>query len=168
MSDPRLVGVLLGHIRLPRVEASTKPARDLVAMTARSWKLDDTIVYRARLAASELATNAVRHGGGTEMLIFSTRVGTRLRAEVHDASPVMPERHDPAVTDESGRGLLIVDDVVTECGCYRTVTGKAAWFEIETAWPLDPPPTTASAPDTKGPATPTTRNANPRSAVRLR
>ncbi|WP_192810013.1 ATP-binding protein [Actinomadura rudentiformis] len=146
MSDPRLVGVLLGHIRLPRVEASAKAARDLVAMSARAWDVGDDVAYRARLAASELATNAVRHGGGTEMLVFSTRVGTRLRVEVHDASPALPVRRDPAVTDVSGRGLLIVDDIVTACGCYPTATGKAAWFEIEAAWPREPGPVTGPRP----------------------
>ncbi|GAA2572650.1 ATP-binding protein [Actinomadura fulvescens] len=137
MADARLVGVLLGHIRLPMNDASPRAARDLVAMTARAWALADEVAYRARLATSELATNAVRHGSGTTMLVFSTRVGTRLRAEVHDASPLMPVRRSPAVTDVSGRGLVIVEDIVTDCGCYSTRFGKATWFEIDTTWPID-------------------------------
>ncbi|MFI0445845.1 ATP-binding protein [Actinomadura sp. 6N118] len=123
-------------VRLPVSDASPKVARDMANAVARSWELEDDVAYRARLATSELATNAIRYGNGGTIQVVVSRRQRCLRGEVHDGSPVLPVRQQPGLC-ESGRGLILVEDVVTACGAYVTPFGKAAWFEIEAKWPLD-------------------------------
>ncbi|MBO2451108.1 ATP-binding protein [Actinomadura barringtoniae] len=129
--------VVLGMIRLPATDTSAKAARDLAAAVARSWQLESDVEYRARLVTAELATNAIRYGSGSTIRVVVSRAGTRLRGEVHDGSVRLPVRQRPTPCDESGRGLILVEHVVTACGSFVTETGKAAWFEIEAKWPLD-------------------------------
>lgn len=129
--------VVLGMIRLPAIDTSAKAARDLAAAVARSWQLDGDVEYRARLVTSELATNAIRYGKGSTIRVVVSRAGNRLRGEVHDGSVWLPIRRTPGPCDESGRGLVLVEHVVTSCGSFVTATGKAAWFEIEAEWPMD-------------------------------
>src|SRR5215472_13350862 len=42
---------------------SARMARDFTATTLRGWQLDD-VIFEAGLIATELVTNAIRHGAG--------------------------------------------------------------------------------------------------------
>jgi anti-sigma regulatory factor (Ser/Thr protein kinase) len=127
-------------LRLPLLGISPKAARDLIETIGRTWNLSDEIVYAAKLAVSELVTNALIHArgmpGGTVTIIVS-RVGKVLAVEVHDASREAPQIRNATETAESGRGLILVSDVTDACGHYFTPFGKAVWFEIKGDWPLD-------------------------------
>lgn len=86
------------------------------------------------LVASELMTNAVRHGRGR----VSFRVAwcakrERLRITVWDGglsrAPVSPSR--PPDDAESGRGLLLVAALAADWGQYSMPAGgKAIWAEL--------------------------------------
>lgn len=92
------------------------------------------------LLVAELAANAVRHGRlpGRDFslrLAFEAPAGL-IRIEVSDASPVRPptESPTPALDDESGRGLLLVDILATRWGTTpRLPLGKTVWAEVAVA-----------------------------------
>lgn len=81
------------------------------------------------LAADELLTNAIVHGGGTGRLRCWVS-GHRLHCEVSDAGPGLPAHHKagelPAADRPSGRGIWLVrrlcDDLAITTGrCGTTV-----------------------------------------------
>ncbi|MBO0801638.1 MAG: ATP-binding protein [Nocardiopsaceae bacterium] len=68
--------------------------------------------------------------GDIEMVIRCLR--GRLRVDVHDASPVLPEPElDTPADAETGRGLMLVDTLADEWGFYRTTSGKAVYFSLK-------------------------------------
>jgi anti-sigma regulatory factor (Ser/Thr protein kinase) len=73
------------------------------------------------IAVTELATNSIRHGGGTGMLRVWAE-GDRLVCEVADAGHLTDPLagHRPVEDDHGGHGLLLVNHVVD---LLRTHTG---------------------------------------------
>lgn len=79
------------------------------------------------LIASELATNALRHGGGSATVHLSTDGPTYL-LEVVDRAPESPPQ--VAVDRDSGNGgfgLVLALGVALEAGWFRTETSKCVW-----------------------------------------
>jgi anti-sigma regulatory factor (Ser/Thr protein kinase) len=89
-------------------------------------------VYDAVLLTSELVTNAVTHtAGGSELSAYYDPSLGRLRVEVSDTSPVVPELREGAPgTGPGGRGLRIVDTVAARWGTTLLPSGKYVWFEL--------------------------------------
>jgi hypothetical protein len=92
------------------------------------------LVDAATLGVSELVTNALLHAGGGIAVRISDTDG-RLRVEVYDESPTLPERV-PSVGLEAdtnpsmvGRGLRILDAISLAWGVYDEETGKCVWFQ---------------------------------------
>jgi serine phosphatase RsbU (regulator of sigma subunit)/anti-sigma regulatory factor (Ser/Thr protein kinase) len=84
---------------------------------------------RAKLAVSELATNAVRHGRG-EITIRAELGRERLLVEVIDEGPGFePIVHEPELEQLGGWGLNIVDVDTSRWGMREGTTH--VWFEIE-------------------------------------
>jgi anti-sigma regulatory factor (Ser/Thr protein kinase) len=86
--------------------------RRAVAAHADRTALPDRRVTDLVLIASELAANAVRHGGGKGRLRLRVRTDT-LELEVSDRGPGMPHPHPlprrrPEPTLTGGRGLWLV------------------------------------------------------------
>lgn len=98
------------------------------AMTARH-RAD--LAETAELITDELATNAVRHGGGR----FTMRASVdrqRLRVSVTDrrgSSPVTV--YSPGHDLETGRGLTIVEAMASSWGIERQSAEKMIWFELD-------------------------------------
>jgi anti-sigma regulatory factor (Ser/Thr protein kinase) len=106
---------------------------------ARSWVVEQLrgldrpdLVDAARLAVSELVTNAILHGEPP----ISVRLGgtpAHPRVEVHDRSSDPPSARD--MPDEArllatvGRGLGIVATYSTAWGAEMSARGKVVWFE---------------------------------------
>ena len=81
------------------------------------------LAFTTALVVSELVTNAVRFAGG--------RVGLRLIredgliCEVADLSDAQLRLWRARSTDEGGRGLFLVAQLITGWGCRCGRTGKA-------------------------------------------
>ena len=85
------------------------------------------------LMVSELATNCIRHtDSGFDLTII--RDGPDIRVEATDGAGGTPTMRSPKPTDESGRGLKIVDMLSARWGVQpRASAGKTVWFMISDA-----------------------------------
>jgi anti-sigma regulatory factor (Ser/Thr protein kinase) len=105
------------------LSTSDDPGIDL-----RSPDLDDVLVM-----VSELATNAISHGGGG-FEVSLLRSGDQVRIEVVDSSPAVPQAQWVPAGATSGRGLAIVDALSDAWGVTALEGGgKAVWFEARTS-----------------------------------
>lgn len=85
----------------------------------------------AELLTDELATNAVRHGGGWFAMTASLD-GRRLHVIVSDGRTESTlEPNPPGHEGEVGRGLTIVNAMASAWGVNQTDSGKAVWFELD-------------------------------------
>ncbi|MFI8264622.1 MULTISPECIES: ATP-binding protein [unclassified Streptomyces] len=91
------------------------------------------------LVATELATNAVRHGGTPARITLALRcpgTGQRVvRLEVEDSGPGFDPRsraYPVRVESCTGRGLLLVDMLSSAWGVRPTATGQMVWAELAT------------------------------------
>ncbi|MFJ7997568.1 ATP-binding protein [Streptomyces sp. NPDC096310] len=97
-----------------------RQARQCLCGRLVQWELPH-LVEPVGLLVSELVTNGFRYGAGTTVAV-SLRLaegaeGDVLRLTVWDGSPQCPQICLPGLSAEGGRGLLIVEAVVTEwCG----------------------------------------------------
>jgi len=102
-------GVLSGRFGPGDVPAT----RRTVASWARSCGLSDEQVEALQLAASELATNSVRHGGGEGTVAMWTEPGVAV-VEFSDSghlrNPLSGRLHPPA-EQVGGRGLYLVNQL---------------------------------------------------------
>lgn len=84
----------------------------------------------ARLVASELTTNAIRAGSTVVSLVIELHHDA-VKIEVHDDAAGQPTVRAADPTAETGRGLLIVDDIATDWGAEpRDDGGKAVWATL--------------------------------------
>lgn len=90
----------------------------------------------AQLAISEIVTNALVHAG-TAMRLRILLADRRLRVELSDGSPRLPSQRDFGTQAATGRGLLLVEEVVDRWGAHPTPDGKVVWFEISDLAALD-------------------------------
>ncbi|MGW0822539.1 ATP-binding protein [Streptomyces sp. NPDC002845] len=85
----------------------------------RYWGPEE-LVDPAALVISELVTNALEHGAGTEIgfSISYTPDGLHgvVRIEVDDGSSELPRPGTAGLDEECGRGLLLVEAIASECG----------------------------------------------------
>jgi anti-sigma regulatory factor (Ser/Thr protein kinase) len=84
-----------------------------------------------RLLVSELVTNSVRHGTGSDPILLTLAVSRRsVRVAVTDHGPGFSPRTDKPVPDaESGYGLYLLDQIADRWG----TSGSGAmtiWFEL--------------------------------------
>jgi anti-sigma regulatory factor (Ser/Thr protein kinase) len=115
---------------LPQTLDAPRLARQYVTSRFAAWPVE--LVQVTVLLTSEVVTNAVVHGRGPIQLLL-VEDGDRLRVEVTDAEPRLPDGPGkPAEQDESGRGLLILDRLADRWGSHprRTTPGKVVWFEV--------------------------------------
>ncbi|MER7697051.1 ATP-binding protein [Streptomyces sp. NPDC096095] len=86
------------------------------------------------LLASELATNAVRHGArlspGTSIRVVVDARPGRTRIEVHDGCPTLPHIRSTSTLSERGRGLLLVSLMAAAWGCADRPAGKIVWAVV--------------------------------------
>ena len=112
---------------------AAKAARDFTTTTLREWQLDE-LVHEAVLIASELVTNAIRHGlAGTSdgVELAWRRQAARVICMVTDRSPLPPVLGFACQEAESGRGLLVVEAIATAWGWMMlSATSKAVWAAL--------------------------------------
>jgi anti-sigma regulatory factor (Ser/Thr protein kinase) len=92
---------------------------------------------QVELVVSELVTNAVRAAGHSRGGGLTAAVRLWLLSDLHcvlirvwDGSNQMPVRRDAGPDEECGRGLMLVDHLVSEWGSYRKANGKVVWALI--------------------------------------
>jgi len=115
---------------------SVKAARDFTAETLRGWQLGD-LVDEGVMIASELVTNAVRHGvcvggpGTGKVGLTWQRHVSRVICVVTDGSSMPPVLAAPDTGAESGRGLHVVNALAAAWGWTMVGSGeKAVWAAL--------------------------------------
>ena len=95
-------------------------------------------IYDLQLLASEVVTNAVRHGGarhGEQVDLRIALTGDQVRLEVRDPGPGFSDMAPPSLPDTDrggGYGLYLVDLYATDWGVTGT-EGTCVWFELPCA-----------------------------------
>ncbi|MFJ1709134.1 SpoIIE family protein phosphatase [Kitasatospora sp. NPDC088346] len=112
---------------LPSDPAVVAEARRLAGERLTAWELDD-VSFITELVVSELVTNAIRYGTGPIRLRL-VRNGRTLTCEVSDGSSTSPHLRRARLSDEGGRGLLLVAKLTKRWGTRYTRTGKTIWAE---------------------------------------
>jgi anti-sigma regulatory factor (Ser/Thr protein kinase) len=89
------------------------------------------LAWTAALLASELATNALVHGG-TPFVLRVTGTPAGVRVEVDDNGGGMPvELQIDDMAADRGRGLMMVAAMSRRWGVERRLEdGKTVWFEL--------------------------------------
>ncbi|TMR26098.1 ATP-binding protein [Actinomadura geliboluensis] len=134
--------------QLPGDRSSASNARSLVAATMRQLSFAPDPIEDARLAVSELATNALTHASSTtrpELWIWArTRPTPQLVVSVFDAHcGAWPIAGGADLLDEHGKGLSIVAALAADTGSHLTRSrltaspGKSVWFTLAlpNSWP---------------------------------
>nr|WTB28254.1 ATP-binding protein [Streptomyces sp. NBC_00830]WTB35827.1 ATP-binding protein [Streptomyces sp. NBC_00830] len=112
-------------------------ARSLAAQQLEDWG-HGVVALTAEMIVSELVTNAVRYGGGTDLRLRLT-VRSSLVVEVSDQSRCCPRLRRPCDDDEGGRGMRLVADLAQRWGFHHETTeGKTVWAELKLHTAGDP------------------------------
>lgn len=116
--------------RFPHTLSSAQSARRFVEQQLSG--LPPSLVERAIMLVSELATNAILHARSDFELSVSFPVpGSCVRIEVADAGGGEPRPQQPPPTAEHGRGLQLVAALSNRWGVERQSDGgKTVWFEL--------------------------------------
>lgn len=123
---------LTAQIDLPISPEAAYLSRRAVADVLSGWRLNDQDLRGdALLVASELVTNAVRHGGRLVRLDLELQPET-LRIAVSDGSSVLPRPREADDHDrEMGRGLLILGELSSSWGVENGPDGgKQVWAAL--------------------------------------
>ncbi|MEU8344782.1 ATP-binding protein [Spirillospora sp. NPDC048832] len=134
--------------QLPGDPSAASHARTLVTTTMRQLGFAANPVEDAKLAVSELATNALTHASSTarpELWIWArTHPAPEMVISIFDAHrDAWPTIRNADLLDEHGKGLSIVMALSTDTGTHPTrsrltaTPGKRVWFTLAlpTAWP---------------------------------
>lgn len=106
--------------------AAVPAARSWATHRLAAWELEDAM-FTTELVVSELVTNAIRHARGPVQLRL-IRDHT-LICEVSDASNTAPHMRRARLSDEGGRGLLLVAQLTQRWGTRHAREGKTIWCE---------------------------------------
>ena len=118
----------------PAAPESVAMARDFVAAHLLS-NLLPALVDDARLVASELATNAVRHARTAFTVTVDGRDGS-VTVRVRDGSRSLPSSGASGILATQGRGLMLVAALSLAWGVTveaEAEGGKSVWASFSTA-----------------------------------
>ncbi|MFF4055492.1 SpoIIE family protein phosphatase [Streptomyces sp. NPDC001668] len=111
---------------LPSDPAIVAEARKRAGDRLAEWGLEEAS-FVTELVVSELVTNAIRYGTGPIRLrLIKDRT---LTCEVSDGSSTSPHLRRARLSDEGGRGLLLVAQLTERWGTRHTPAGKTIWAE---------------------------------------
>ncbi|WP_105968671.1 ATP-binding SpoIIE family protein phosphatase [Streptomyces geranii] len=117
------------HVRvwdLPADFEVVAEARRRAVAQLEEWGLDEA-AFVTELVVSELVTNAIRYGADPiQLRLIHDRT---LICEVSDGSSTSPHLRRARISDEGGRGLLLVAQLTTSWGTRHTRNGKTIWAE---------------------------------------
>jgi len=92
-------------------------------------RVGDGTVDIVELLTTELVVNAIEHAGANATVTAEVH-HDKVRVAVADDGPGVPLRRAPSASDESGRGLTLVDSLAQSWGVDTSATGKVVWFEV--------------------------------------
>jgi anti-sigma regulatory factor (Ser/Thr protein kinase) len=110
--------------------------RDTSAVpTARAWLADflgehhieSRICDDATLIASEMVTNALRHGTGGVVIRVTITPGREIRLAVIDSGDGMPQVQPKDPSRIGGLGLRIVEEIADDWGVSKFPGGTTVW-----------------------------------------
>jgi hypothetical protein len=131
------------RITLAPAPESTGTARGFTTAALHGWHLD-TLIQDAVIVASELVTNAIRHGSAfaaqsgkhAQVELTWQRQASRLICVVTDRSPQPPVLAPADLNAESGRGLQIVHALAPAWGwTMLSAQEKAVWAALQLPLP---------------------------------
>ena len=115
-------------MQLEHAVGAPRLARRFVVDTLDEWGLTH-LADDVALLVSELVSNVVRHTDfGAVMRL--TRAARHLRCSVVDGGGNLPHRRHPSPSDQSGRGLLLVETIASSWGSTTTAGRTEVWFEV--------------------------------------
>jgi anti-sigma regulatory factor (Ser/Thr protein kinase) len=127
------------ELELAAIATAPSCARGHALAVAHEWGLPE-LADTAQLVTSELVTNAVQASGRLRVragrpvvpVVRIWLVSDRISIVIHvwDGSDEIPARRDGAPDQESGRGLMLVENLAKEWGMYRKAAGKVVWALI--------------------------------------
>ncbi|MEU1863667.1 ATP-binding protein [Streptomyces gardneri] len=99
-----------------------------------------SLVESAELLLTELVTNALQHTGSHGFFHVRAELrGSLCRIEVNDGSAERPKLREATLSDESGRGLLLVDAISHSWGVSKD--GATTWATLVSDEPAVEPDT---------------------------
>ena len=109
--------------------------RAMVRAHARWWRVAEGTTERLVTAVNELLTNVLVHtkpsdNGKRPVSLLLQRVSDGVTAVVRDQDRRAPIRVAPQPCDESGRGWVLLQQLVDEHAVSLTSSGKDIWFYI--------------------------------------
>lgn len=123
-----LPGERVVQCSFPLHPTSVRLARQAARRLCRAWRAP--VEDNAELAVSELFGNAVKEGAGRHATLRMSWTPRRLRVEVRDESPRLPEVREAAFEEEGGRGLWLIRESAVRWGSHRLPHGKCVWAEF--------------------------------------
>jgi anti-sigma regulatory factor (Ser/Thr protein kinase) len=126
--------VLLACVRVPAQPECVGEARRVAAEVLRSSRVPVSLRPDVELVVSELVTNAVVHGvesSDQHVLLVLMRSGATLAVKMYDVNAQMGSRAEPGPDSESGRGLLIVDELADRWGATSSQDSKCLWADFD-------------------------------------
>ncbi|MFD5745900.1 ATP-binding protein [Streptomyces sp. NPDC127033] len=107
--------------------------RRVLQMHMDFWGLPE-VIAAAQVCVSEMVTNVIRHvGDGTPATLAVSIQGTHVRLELRDPAPrALPTLLAPSEDAESGRGMLLVDELADRWGITLRPDAKVVWCELAT------------------------------------
>jgi DNA-binding NarL/FixJ family response regulator len=128
-SVARPITAVEATIDLPQKLASVRDARSFLRARLAEWE-SDTMLGDASIVVSELAANAITHAASSYRVRLALSESV-LRIEVRDGGAGTPEPQPKSLTDEHGRGLLMVAAVASSWGIEQTDGDhKVVWAEL--------------------------------------
>lgn len=116
-------------VELPHDPASAARARRLVARCAEALGRTEHVEV-AQLLVTELVANSVRHAG-PPLTVDCEATKDGLKIIVRDGSFDRPVGRQPDPTDESGRGIQLVEAVAAQWGVDDHPDGtKSVWVTL--------------------------------------
>jgi anti-sigma regulatory factor (Ser/Thr protein kinase) len=106
-------------------------ARHFISETLTSWG-ENELGWDGALIISELATNAIIHGGSAFRASIE-RTANVVRIAIEDVGPGLPQSRRAFHSALDGRGLAIVEELSDRWGCDRLDDGKAFWVELQSS-----------------------------------
>ncbi|SFD41097.1 ATP-binding protein [Streptomyces aidingensis] len=118
--------------------SSLEQWRNEVAEAVRALGGDPEAVAVARLGASELLANVLKHTDDRWCRLRVERQGDSIWVGTSDRSLEVPAVTVPRRDGESGRGLWLLREMTAVLGYSCTPGGKTVWFRVPLSAPAHP------------------------------